>query len=77
MTAVQTRRTGTGYKAGVAWVIEQWIEMPHSHWDATLVNPAGPERRTGNLPWEICAPAPEGYPASNGGRQACRSQQRP
>jgi len=28
MTGVQTRRTETGYKAGVMGVIEHWIEMP-------------------------------------------------
>ena len=53
MTGVQTRRTGTGYKASLAWVIEQWIEMPCTHLDVRRVNPAGPESRTHNLPWEV------------------------
>jgi hypothetical protein len=53
MTGVQTRRTGTGYKASLAWVIEQWIEMPNTHSDVRRVNPAGPESRTHNLPWEV------------------------
>jgi hypothetical protein len=42
-----------GYKAPLAWVIEQWIEMPNTHSYVRGVNPAGPESRTHNLPWEI------------------------
>ena len=53
MTGVQPRRTETGYKASLTWVIEHWIETPGTHLDVRRVNPAGPESRTPNLPWEI------------------------
>lgn len=53
MTKFQTRRTGTGYKAGVAGVTRQGTGTPDSHTDATKVNPAGPGRRSRVLPWEI------------------------
>jgi hypothetical protein len=56
-TTTRTRRTGTGYKASAVWAIQQWLEKPDSHPDAARVDPAGPERRTCDLPWEICLPA--------------------
>ena len=37
----------------LAWVIEHWIEKPSTHSDVRRVNPAGPESRTDNLPWEV------------------------
>ena len=61
MTGVQTRRTETGYKASVMWVIEQWIETP-----ILIRMPRGQIRRGLNqghidLPWEISEPAdPQG-----------------
>ena len=49
VTGVQTRRTGTGYKADATWAIGQWTEMPHSHPDDATVNPAGPGPGTQRL----------------------------
>jgi len=58
MTGVQTRRTGTGYKAVVRRAIEHEIERPDTRSDRVAVNPAGAEPRTHNLPWEICPAVP-------------------
>ena len=74
MTGVQTRRTETGYKAGVRRVIEHWIETPGTHWDRTQVNPAGPESRTHNLPWEVFGSVRQDYRLGNkagGGSPNC------
>jgi hypothetical protein len=54
MTGAQTRRTETGYKAAAAGAIEQEIETPDTRWDCGVVDPAGAEPRTHNLPWEVC-----------------------
>src|SRR5688500_16805849 len=56
MTKFQTRRTGTGYKAGVARGTRQWTGTPDCHSDATTVDPAGPGRRSRVLPWEVSSP---------------------
>ena len=53
MTTTRTRRTGTGYKAVATWVTQQWLGKPDSHPDVAAVDPAGPGRRRGELPWEI------------------------
>jgi hypothetical protein len=61
-TGVQTRRTGTGYKAAAAGAIEHEIETPNTRSDCGAVNPAGAEPRTHNLPWEVCLGRPPGLP---------------
>jgi hypothetical protein len=54
MTTTRTRRTGTGYKAAAFWATQQWLGKPHHHREVAKVDPARPERRTCDLPWEIC-----------------------
>ena len=36
------------------WVTQQWLGTPDIHPDIAGVDPARPERRTRDLPWEIC-----------------------
>src|SRR5208282_85332 len=42
MTKSRTRRTGSGYKANVAWVTRPGTGMPDSHAERRMVNPTGP-----------------------------------
>src|SRR5207248_7594256 len=44
-----------GYEAGATWAIQQWLETPHHHPEVAKVDPARPERRTSDLPWEVCS----------------------
>ena len=55
-------------------MIEQWIEMPNTHSDARAVNPAGPESRTHNLPWEVFESVCEDYRTwQQGGKDSKKS----
>jgi len=49
-----TRRTGTGYKAGVVRVRKQWILTPDTHSGTTAVNPARADGKHQFLPREVC-----------------------
>jgi hypothetical protein len=49
-----TRRTGTGYKAGVVRVRKQWILRPDTHSGTTAVNPARAGGKYQFLPREVC-----------------------
>lgn len=77
MTGVQTRRTETGYKAAAAGAIEHEIETPDTRSDCVAVNPAGPEPRTHNLPWEVRLAVHGDYRTGNGTGERDGSQPRP
>ena len=63
MTGVQTRRTGTGYKAAMTGAIEHWIETPDTRSDGVVVNPAGPEPGTHRLTVGDLHACSQGLPA--------------
>lgn len=49
----RTRRTGTGYEAGVRGVSWQWTVTPDNRSDTTQVNPARAGGKRHVLPWEV------------------------
>ena len=78
MTGVQTRRTGTGYKAAIAGAIEHEIERPNTRSGCGAVNPAGAGRKgRTTYPGRSASPVHQDYHVGNDVGERGRSQPRP